>query len=265
MLHKKKLTTLILIVQVVNALGEYLNPSLSQCPDSNKIKILECKSTRSKKSSFLSNYECRCIHLENGEVFNCLRVYVGMAIKGHNLLYNRWIDKENCMSICLNTTVNNGHKFDCKSFEHWHGNCSQSADPQSPHYQLCASFDRRQKISRRNHQESKNRPKLDYCVLSNQTINSVGPDFNSNNAVTYYELACQRNDRLGSTTQKSNEQIFKTTKLIEFVPRENHRANECSFNPCLNGGTCVLGENDRFKCLCYRFYHGINCELSEYS
>ncbi|RNA43111.1 uromodulin-like isoform X2 [Brachionus plicatilis] len=211
------------------------------------------------KSNNLPNYICTCSHFERSDTFDCLKVYVGMAIKGHNLLYNRWIDKENCINICLNTTVLNGHKFDCKSFEHWHGNCNQNADSSSSSTQICASFDESHKKTRRTYQKYQSRPKLDYCVLSNQTINSAENDFNSNNAVTYYELTCQT-DKDKNTQQKTFSKVYslKTTKLYDFG---NYRSNECSFNPCLNGGSCILGKNDRFMCLCDKFHHGINCEL----
>lgn len=263
---KKKLPKLILIIQLSCIysliIGED-NQILNQCTNSNDIKILDCKKNSSLISDFLPNYICNCNRFENGEIFSCLKVYVGMAIKGHNLLYNRWIDKENCMKICLNTTVNNGHKFDCKSFEHWHGNCTYSPDSKNSNVQSCASFDGKQKLSRRFFHEKQFKPKLDYCVLSDQTISSAGSDFNSNNAVTYYELTCQRDEILHSTHQiySTIEENLPTTKsILKIVPSDKYRSNECLFNPCLNGGTCKLDENNLFICLCDKFHSGINCE-----
>lgn len=266
---KKKLTKLILIIQLFSIFSstiEIKNQISSQCFNSNDIKILDCKQNSGLIVDYLPNYECNCNRFKNGEIFNCLKVYVGMAIKGHNLLYNRWIDKENCMNICLNTTVNNGHKFNCKSFEHWHGNCTYSPYSNNSNAQSCASFNGKQKISRRYFHEKQFKPKLDYCVLSDQTINSVGSDFNSNNAVTYYELTCQRDVTLDSkhqTYSKMEKKLPTNKSIFNIVPSEKYRSNECSFNPCLNAGTCVLGKNNRFICLCDKFHYGINCENGE--
>ena len=48
----------------------------------------------------------------------------GMAIKGSNLVYKQWISREDCFNLCLKTNRKYGDFFDCKSFEHWHSECS---------------------------------------------------------------------------------------------------------------------------------------------
>jgi hypothetical protein len=156
---------------------------------------------------------------ENGEVRSkkashltseCLIVHVGMAIKGYNLMYKQWINKENCFNLCLNTTIRNGFSFDCKSFEHWHSDCgSPSGDPSfgsanRTKSAVCATFvssqdKRRHYLKNDLEDESDNRAylkkrasnKIDYCVLSNQTIQMAGKNFAENIAVTYYELLCK--------------------------------------------------------------------------
>ena len=35
----------------------------------------------------------------------------------------------------------------------------------------------------------------------------------------------------------------------------------CEKGPCLNGGTCVSRESDRYECLCREGYSGATCEL----
>ena len=39
--------------------------------------------------------------------------------------------------------------------------------------------------------------------------------------------------------------------------------NECSSNPCQNGGTCTDGV-DRFECLCVPEHTGYTCETSSF-
>ena len=139
----------------------------------------------------------------------CLIVHVGMAIKGYNLMYKQWINKENCFNLCLNTTIRNGFSFDCKSFEHWHSDCgTPSGDPNfgganRTKSAVCATFvssqDKRRYLTNDMEDESTSRAhltkrasnKIDYCVLSNQTIQMAGKNFAENIAVTYYELLCK--------------------------------------------------------------------------
>ena len=40
-------------------------------------------------------------------------------------------------------------------------------------------------------------------------------------------------------------------------------ADECSSNPCFNGGSCIDGVNS-YKCSCAPGYIGANCKKSEY-
>lgn len=35
---------------------------------------------------------------------------------------------------------------------------------------------------------------------------------------------------------------------------------QCKFNPCLNGGACILVDTYRFTCLCKDLFYGIYCE-----
>ena len=136
---------------------------------------------------------------------DCLVAFVGMAIRGHNMLHRKWISKENCMNLCLNTKVKNGFAFDCTSFEHWHRDCkSQIFDAAND--PLCASFQDESNQKSAEHRTRKSKKlttsgvhltkktrttKMDICVLSNQTIDIAGKDFSPNNAVTYYEILCK--------------------------------------------------------------------------
>ncbi len=162
---------------------------------------------------------------DNSNINECLVAHIGMAVKGYNLIYKQWISEENCFNLCLTTTVLNGHSFDCKSFEHWqtvdsascningnsntdHSNetvkhfvpriCSQgnlvkiqnnkkhfsiSTGTPNPYYKnnkYESSYIKRAIVN-----------KIEYCVLSNMTIETAGRDFAENNAVTYYEILCK--------------------------------------------------------------------------
>jgi hypothetical protein len=126
---------------------------------------------------------------------DCLTVHVGMAVRGFNLLHRKWINKEHCFELCLKTKIKNGDSFDCHSFEHWHRDCNDNENK-------CASFTnddydhseyRRDAFYKEKPIDSKIKrsPKMDICVLSNQTIKSANKDFLPNNAVTYYEITCK--------------------------------------------------------------------------
>ena len=154
--------------------------------DSEEYDLNEDQTTKVKKP----------LHIIN----ECLIVHVGMAIKGHNLMYKQWISKENCFNLCINTTIKNGFSFDCKSFEHWHSDCaSNPADiyksaTNRTKSAVCATFvatksDHDRLIKRANN-------KIDYCVLSNQNIQMAGKNFAENLAVTYYEILCKRKIRI---------------------------------------------------------------------
>ena len=79
-----------------------------------------------------------------------------MNFQGHNLLYRKWINKEDCFNQCLKTRIKNGNKFDCASFEHWHRDCDSHANTSENDYnnnnnnensnnKLCASFNYNEK------------------------------------------------------------------------------------------------------------------------
>ena len=123
----------------------------------------------------------------------------GYAIRGHNLIHRQWINKEHCFNLCLITNTKNGDAFNCRSFEHWHRDCSpinQHDDTSS----MCASFTENEEMPEvmhhvhfhHNRMRTKRAAKLDICVLSNQTIKSSGDEFAPNNAITYYELICNK-------------------------------------------------------------------------
>lgn len=137
----------------------------------------------------------------------CLVAYVGMAIKGSNLMYRQWMDKENCFNLCINTTIRNGFNFDCRSFEHWHSKCPYTNIEKENNgsslngHKVCASFTNNNEQSfnkelsanKNVRREKQNNVKIDYCVLSDQTIVTSGNEFSENNAVTYYEILCESN------------------------------------------------------------------------
>ena len=151
----------------------------------------------------------------------CLVAHVGMAINGFNLIYKPWINREHCFNLCLNTNINNGDSFDCRSFEHWKKNCkaqfnTQYDDKNNTHisdlHTNCSSFDDdydlilKKNPSSNNHRHHKNLNEFishksdkkrtagkssDICVLSDQTIRSPGVEFTPNHGVIYYELLCK--------------------------------------------------------------------------
>ena len=42
----------------------------------------------------------------------------------------------------------------------------------------------------------------------------------------------------------------------------NQSVSACYPNPCLNNGTCLVGANGSFMCLCPSNYFGANCEMA---
>lgn len=233
----------------------------------------------------------------------CLNVHVGMAIRGHNLLHRQWINKEHCFNLCLTTNIKNGHLFNCRSFEHWHRDCNPS-NQHDQHDSICASFIENEENTDLHHafhyhHNKKNRAvKLDICVLSNQTVKTSGDDFAPNNAVTYYELICNkpvvhidstRATKLTKTAIKQNvTQMVTSTQQLNITltsvhvelsrKNKNHTkkfenslpkedlilaSKKCKFNPCLNDGACLLIEAERFTCLCKDFFYGVYCENSK--
>lgn len=188
----------------------------------------------------LPSYRCKCnyTHIENKNdcgtnrrnedsfpvTGDCLVAHVGMAIRGHNLLYRRWVDKENCFNLCQRTRIKNGHSFDCRSFEHWHRDCDSNANPDPNYGNLCASIDlnSQDKNSKAKLESLENKfpfseefykqkrlaankraSKTDICVLSNQTIDLAPKEYLPNPAVTYYEVLCiDERPRSESTSKK---------------------------------------------------------------
>lgn len=161
----------------------------------------------------LPSYKCKCKYYDGNECESvtsfssaysnnhCLVAHVGMSIKSYNLIYRQWINKENCFNLCLNTTLRNGFGFDCKSFEHWHSNCPSEQSTSKQYGKTCASFAQYESfVYHKNHRHHSNTSnsklqrtssRIDYCVLSNQTIESAGSlNFVENPAVTYYEILC---------------------------------------------------------------------------
>lgn len=45
-------------------------------------------------------------------------------------------------------------------------------------------------------------------------------------------------------------------------PMCNQSVSTCYPNPCLNNGTCLVGANSSFMCLCSSNYFGNNCEMT---
>jgi hypothetical protein len=99
-------------------------------------------------------------------VKECLVAYMGMAIKGHNLVFKQWVSEDHCLNLCLSTSKRNGLAFDCKSFEHWQTDCSLfQSSPASNETtnvpRLCAAsahqhqgHDKTQVLSHRFHQDA---------------------------------------------------------------------------------------------------------------
>ncbi len=138
--------------------------------------------------------------------------------------------------------------------------------------------------------------KPDICVLSNQTISISMNNFLPNDKVTYYEIVCKDSVEASSdeesksrpsdkgasqSKQQQKQRTHRTstpptevtaTKIPPYLknildtqsPTTVARSNkECQFNPCLNGGACLLIDTFRFTCLCKDFYYGVYCEISE--
>jgi hypothetical protein len=187
---------------------------LSKCILLSDVKkeIINCKlyaSNNSRKSSNTLMYRCDCRyliqqkpddfdekHLKHIEIEclnkteilapNCVEIHTGMAINGYNLIYHKWTDRDTCFNKCLNVKVENGFRFDCKSFEHWHTNCPYDNNRDN---MINKSNGNCSKLSI---ESEKNSPinALDLCVLSNQTIGSEHGRFAPNYGVTYYEKLC---------------------------------------------------------------------------
>ncbi len=218
----------------------------------------------------------------------CLNVHVGYAIRGHNLIHRQWVNKEHCFNLCLTTNTNNGDSFNCRSFEHWHRDCGPTQNDDS----ICASFNENEEFPMeptKHHYKNKKRKqraaKLDICVLSNQTIKSSGEYFAPNNAVTYYELACNKpmlseylpTTKTTTTAAKSMPNIELTTaevitSITKNIDNSFNNQNDsilaskkCKFNPCLNDGACMLIDTQRFTCLCKDFFYGVYCENSNFN
>jgi hypothetical protein len=117
-----------------------------------------------------------------------------MSIKGSNLVYNQWVSRENCFNLCLKTNKKYGDSFDCKSFEHWHSECSYEylyLNKSNDHSQKkCADFLNLHSTNMNETKFKRKHQKIDLCVLSNKTISSAGNDFDVNYGVTYYEILC---------------------------------------------------------------------------
>lgn len=52
--------------------------------------------------------------------------------------------------------------------------------------------------------------------------------------------------------------------LVVFMGSFSPGIDECSSNPCANGGTCVDG-NQRYTCLCPRGWSGVSCQSPVYA
>ena len=66
--------------------------------------------------------------------------------------------------------------------------------------------------------------------------------------------------------------IILESYLLDDSPDQNEQADlakqkpgkQCQFNPCVNGGACILIDTYRFTCLCKEFYYGAYCELGKF-
>lgn len=210
---KKKITWFILLLCLINSSqsNDTNNCLLSSVNKNVYLEINKCTVvTHNNRNSKIYRCSCKYNYASNLELSNetnvkCIEVRPGMAIKGNNLLYNEWVSREHCFNRCLQTNKLNGDSFDCKSFEHWHSDCSyeylitglnSSSVSNSPKH--CAEYltihslnHDREKIKSKRKQQ-----KVDLCVLSNQTIETAGNEFTFNYGVTYYEVLCNNNSKL---------------------------------------------------------------------
>ena len=63
----------------------------------------------------------------------------------------------------------------------------------------------------------------------------------------------------------TKEKRFAVLILVQFISLSIYLPDidDCSPNPCQNGGTCTDGVN-QYTCACAAGYNGINCTTSEY-
>jgi hypothetical protein len=240
-------------------------------------------------------YRCSCKYKQNEnteiilneiEITQCLEVHLGMAVKGHNLVYHQWINKEHCFNLCLKTNKKHGDTFDCKSFEHWHTECTyentfsstttdndqtsnlnitKKIKPCTEYLNLNSNFHiHENKYKRRT-------KKIDLCVLSNQTIISAGTEFTFNHGVTYYEILCNKLTTNENSGKKYNQKVLNdeypeiknkltTDETARPLVTFNNNYEKCVFNPCLNNSTCLYDKKSRFICLCDERFYGIYCQ-----
>jgi hypothetical protein len=141
----------------------------------------DCKYSIQQKidASQFSRLEIECLNKTDILVPDCVEIHTGMAVRGFNLIYHKWTNKDDCFNQCLNVRIENGFNFDCQSFEHWHTDCPYDNFSHSSNIS-CSSLSI----------ESGKNKAFDLCVLSNKTIKSALGFFAPNYGVTYYEVLC---------------------------------------------------------------------------
>ena len=66
-----------------------------------------------------------------------------------------------------------------------------------------------------------------------------------------------------SCNKSSDDQCHVRTTALYLVTYFVSDVDECSSNPCENGGTCIDGFNE-YSCQCVPGYMGANCETGSY-
>ena len=62
------------------------------------------------------------------------------------------------------------------------------------------------------------------------------------------------------TQLQSEEDVSQAIKTTQTTATNDLSGKQCKFNPCQNGGACILIDTHRFTCLCKDLFYGIYCD-----